>query len=85
MLICPSDDNQFTGHCNGEGEGVDNDNNEEEDNLANTSFHEIEEVASPKIAHFEEGQGIHLMLYFKSSQYSAKHFCQIVLESPIEG
>ena len=83
--ICPSDDDQYIGHHDGEGEGGDNDNNEEEDVLINTSFHEIEEEASPKIVHFEEGQSIRLSLYFKSSQYSAEHVCQIVLESPIKG
>ena len=83
--ICPSDDNQYTGHRDIEGEGGNNDNNEEEDDLVNMSFHEIEEEASPKIIHFEEGQSIHLSLYFKSSQYSAEHVRQIVLESPIEG
>ena len=34
--ICPSDDNQYTGHRDGEGEGGDDDNNEEEDDLVNT-------------------------------------------------
>ena len=69
--ICPSDDNQCTGHRDDEGEGGDDDNNEEEDDLVNTSFHEIEDEASPKIVHFEEGRRIHLSLCFKSSQYSA--------------
>jgi hypothetical protein len=82
---CPSDDDQYTGHCDGEEEGGDNDNNEEEDDLVNTSFHKIEEEASPKIVHFEEGQSICWQLYFKSSQYSAEHIRQIILESPIEG
>ena len=82
---CPSDDNQYTGHHDIEREGGNNDNNEEEDDLVNMSFHEIEEEASPKIVHFEEGQSICLSLYFKSSQYRAKHIRQIVLESPIEG
>jgi hypothetical protein len=83
--ICPSDDDQYTGHRDIEGEGGDDDNNEEEDDLVNTSFHLIEEEASPKIVNFEEGQSICLSLYFKSSQYSAEHVCQIVLESPIKG
>jgi hypothetical protein len=51
--ICPSDDDQYTGQIDGEGEGGDNNNNEEEDDLINPSFHEIEEEASRKIVHFD--------------------------------
>ena len=65
--------------------GGDNDNNEEDGDLVNTSFHEIEEEASHKVVHFEEGQTICLSLCFKSSQYSAEHVRRIVLESPMEG
>ena len=53
--------------------------------MVNTSFHDIEEEASPKVVHFEEGQTIRLSLFFKSSQYSAEHVHRIVLKSPIEG
>ena len=49
------------------------------------SFHEIEEEASPKVVHFEEGQTIHLSMLFKTSQFSAEHVCQIFPESSIEG
>ena len=83
--IFPSIEGQYTGHRDADGEGVDDNNNEKEDDLVNISFHEIKEEASPKIVHFEEDQTIHLSLFFKSSQYSAKHVHQIVLESPIEG
>jgi hypothetical protein len=79
LSICPSDDDQYTGHCDIEGEGGDDNNNEEEDDLVNTSFHEIKEEASPKIVHFEEGQSIPLSLYFKSSQYSVEHVRQVRL------
>ena len=34
--ICPSDEGQYTGHSNGEGEGSDSNNNGEEDDLVNT-------------------------------------------------
>ena len=68
--ICRSNDGQYTGYHDSEGEGGDNDNNEEDDDLVNTSFHEIEEEASPKGVHFEEDQTICLSLFFNSSQYS---------------
>ena len=83
--ICPSDEGQYTGYHDVEGEGGDDDNNVEDDDLVNTSFHEIEEEASPKVVHFEEGQTIPLSLFFKSSQYIAEHVRRIVLESPIKG
>ena len=84
-LICPSEDSQYTGHRDAEGEGGDDDNIEEDNDAVNNSFHEIEEEASPKVVHFEESQSIHLSMFFKTSQFSAEHVRQIVLESPIEG
>ena len=84
-LICPSDDSQYTGHRDAKGEGSDDDNIEEDNHAVHNSFHEIEEEASPKVVHFEEGQTIHLSMFLKTSQFSAEHVHQIVLESPIEG
>ena len=84
-LICPSDDGQYAEHRDAEGEGGDDDNIEEDNDAVNNSFHEIEEEASPKVVHFEEGQAIHLSMFFKTSQFSAEHVRQIVLESPIKG
>jgi hypothetical protein len=83
--ISPSDDGQYTGHRDGDGDECDDNNNEDGDDLVNSSFHEIEDEASPKIVDFEGGQSIRLSLHFKSSQYNAEHVRQIVLESPIEG
>ncbi len=80
----PSNDGQYSGHRDAEGEGGDDDSIEEENNTFNNSFHEIEEEASPKVVHFEEGQAIRLSMFFKTSQFSAEHVCQIVLESPIK-
>ena len=82
--ICPSNDGQYTGHGDAEGEGGDDDNIEEDNDAVNNSFHEIEEEASPEVVHFEEGQTIRLSMFFKTSQFSAEHVCQIVLVSPIE-
>ena len=82
--ICPSNDGQYAGHRNAKGEGGDDDNIEEDNDAVNNSFREIEEEASPKVVHFKEGQAICLSMFFKTSQFSAEHVCQIVLESPIE-
>jgi hypothetical protein len=82
--ISPSDDGQYTGHRDCEEEGGNDDNNEDDDNLVNSSFHEVEDEASPKIVDFESGQSIRLSLHFKSTQYNAEHVRQIILESPIK-
>ena len=84
-LICPSNHGQYAGHRDAEGEGSDDNNIEEDNDAVNNSFHKIEEEASPKVVHFEEDQAICLSTFFKTSQFSAEHVCQIVLESPIEG
>ena len=84
-LICPSDDSQYTGHRDAEGEGGDDNNIVEDNDAVNSSFHQIEQEASPKVVHFKEGQTIHLSMFFKTSQFSAEHIHQIVLESPIKG
>ena len=83
--ICPSNDGQYSGHRDAEGEGGDDDNIEEDNDAVNNSFHEIEEETSPMVIHFEEGQAICLSMFFKTSQFSAEHVRRIVLESPIEG
>jgi len=83
--ICPSKDSQYTGHRDVEGEGGDDNNIEEDNDAVNNSFHEIEEEASPKVVHFKEGQAIRLSMFFKTSQFSAEHVHQIVLESYIKG
>ncbi len=83
--ICPSNDGQYTGHRDAEGEGGDDNNIEEDNDAVNNSFHKTEEEASPKVVHFKEGQAIHLSMLFKTSQFSAEHVRRIVLESPIEG
>ena len=82
--ISPSDDGQYTGHRDCEEEGGDDDNNEDDDNLVNSSFHEVEDEASPKIIEFEGCQSIRLSLHLKSTQYNTEHVRQIILESPIE-
>ena len=64
--------------------GIDKDDAEEDD-AVNTSYEEIEEEASPKVVHFDEGEKICLSMYFRTSQFSAEHVHQIVLESPIDG
>ena len=81
--ICPSDDSWYTGHQAAEGGGFDEDNAEEDDSV-NTLYEEIEEDASLKVAHFN-GEKINLSMYFRTSQFSAEHVHQIVLESPIDG
>ena len=83
--ISPSDDGQYTGHRDAEGDDCDDNNTDDDDDLVNSSFQEIEDEASPKIVDFEGGQRIRLSLHFKSSHYNAEQVRQIVLESPIEG
>ncbi len=54
--------------CRG-GNDVDNDEAVEDD-AVNTSYEEIEEIeeeASPKLVCFDDGEKIHLSLYFRNS------------------
>jgi hypothetical protein len=83
--LCPSEDGQYTGHRDAEGDDGDDETDEQDNDIVNTSFQDIEEEASPKIVDFEGGQRISLSLHFKSTQYNAEHVRQIVLDSPIEG
>ena len=57
----------------------------EEDDAVNTSYEEIEEEASPKVVHYNEGEKVPLSMHFRTSQFSAEHVHQIVLESHIDG